>query len=52
LVRSKYGRGAKQLATVNGLGLRKVRQTVEVEDTPAVRGMINKVIHLVRVEEN
>lgn len=52
LVRSKYGRGAKQLATVNGLGLRKVRQTVEVEDTPAVRGMINKVMHLVRVEEN
>jgi large subunit ribosomal protein L30 len=52
LVRSKYGRGAKQLATVHGLGLRKVRQTVEVEDTPAVRGMINKVIHLVRVEEN
>ena len=52
LVRSKSGRGAKQLATVHGLGLRKVRQTVEVEDTPAVRGMINKVIHLVRVEEN
>ena len=52
LVRSKYGRGAMQLATVHGLGLRKVRQTVEVEDTPAVRGMINKVIHLVQVEEN
>ena len=52
LVRSKYGRGAKQLSTVHGLGLRKMRQTVEVEDTPAVRGMINKVMHLVRVEEN
>ena len=52
LVRSKYGRGAKQLANVQGLGLRKMRQTVEVEDTPAVRGMINKVMHLVRVEEN
>ena len=52
MVSTKYGRGAKQLATVHGLGLRKMRQTVEVEDTPAVRGMINKVMHLVRVEEN
>ncbi|MEE2805182.1 MAG: 50S ribosomal protein L30 [Pseudomonadota bacterium] len=52
LVRSKYGRGAKQLATVNGLGLRKMRHTVELEDTPAVRGMIKKVTHLVRVEES
>jgi len=52
LVRSKYGRGAKQLATVNGLGLRKMRHTVELEDTPAVRGMIKKVTHLVCVEES
>ena len=52
LVRSKYGRGAKQLATVNGLGLRKMRHTVELEDTPAVRGLIKKVTHLVCVEES
>ena len=52
LVRSKYGRGAKQLATVNGLGLRKMRHTVELEDTPAVRGMNKKVTHLVCVEES
>jgi len=51
LVRSKYGRGRRQLACVNGLGLRKINHSVEVEDTPANRGMINKVIHLVRVEE-
>ena len=37
-------------ACVAGLGLRKIRQTVEVEDTPAVRGMINKVSYLVKVE--
>ncbi|MGD2005646.1 MAG: 50S ribosomal protein L30 [Pseudomonadales bacterium] len=37
-------------ACVAGLGLRKIRQTVEVEDTPAVRGMINKVSYMVKVE--
>jgi large subunit ribosomal protein L30 len=36
-------------ATVRGLGLRRIRQTVELEDTPAVRGMINKVRYLVSV---
>jgi large subunit ribosomal protein L30 len=36
--------------TVRGLGLRKIRQTVELEDTPAVRGMIHQVSYLVRVE--
>jgi large subunit ribosomal protein L30 len=36
---------------VAGLGLRRVRHTVEVEDTPAVRGMINKVSYMLRVEE-
>jgi large subunit ribosomal protein L30 len=35
---------------VRGLGLRKIRQTVEVEDTPAVRGMIHQVAYLVRVD--
>ena len=39
-------------ACVAGLGLRKIRQTVEVEDTPAVRGMINKVSYMVKVEGN
>ena len=38
------------LETVRGLGLRKIRQTVEVEDTPAVRGMIKQVSYLVRVD--
>ena len=50
LVKSKFGRGARQLACVHGLGLRRINQTVELEDTPAIKGMINKVSHLVRVE--
>ena len=37
-------------ATIRGLGLRRIRHTVEVIDTPAVRGMINKVSYLVKVE--
>jgi large subunit ribosomal protein L30 len=37
-------------ATVRGLGLRRIRHTVELEDTPSVRGMINKVPYLVKVE--
>ena len=37
---------------VKGLGLRKIGHTVEVEDTPSIRGMINRVNYLVRVEEN
>ncbi len=49
-VRSSIGRDRKQRATLAGLGLRRLNQTVELEDTPAVRGMINKVIHLVVVE--
>jgi large subunit ribosomal protein L30 len=36
-------------ATVRGLGLKRIRQTVELEDTPAVRGMVNKVSYLVSV---
>ena len=51
LIRSKYGRGQKQLGCVNGLGLRRINHSVELVDTPAVRGMISKVIHLVQVEE-
>ena len=38
-------------ACIAGLGLRRIRHTVEVEDTPSVRGMINKVNYLLQVEE-
>lgn len=48
---SPIGRPQDQLATLKGLGLNKINRTRELEDTPAVRGMINKVAHLVRVEE-
>ena len=51
-VRSAIGYDRKQRATLTGLGLRRLNQTVELEDTPAVRGMINKVIHLVEVVED
>lgn len=50
LVRSTAGCAADHRATVRGLGLRKLRQTVELVDTPSVRGMIEKVSYLVRVE--
>jgi len=50
-VRSPIGRPGDQRATLVGLGLNKLHRTSELEDTPAVRGMINKVKHLVRVEE-
>jgi large subunit ribosomal protein L30 len=47
---SPIGRIPKQEATLKGLGLNKLHRTRELEDTPAVRGMIAKVSHLVRVE--
>lgn len=50
-VRSTAGRLQAHKACVAGLGLRRVGHSVEVEDTPSVRGMINKVNYLVRVEE-
>ncbi|MCV6591132.1 MAG: 50S ribosomal protein L30 [Marinobacterium sp.] len=50
LVRSPIGTLPKHKLCVKGLGLRRVNHTVEVEDTPAVRGMINKVNYMVRVE--
>lgn len=50
LVKSPIGTNADPRATVLGLGLKKIRQTRELEDTPAVRGMINKIAYLVRVE--
>ncbi len=48
---SPIGRRADQRATLIGLGLNKMNKTRELEDTPSVRGMINKVRHLVRIEE-
>jgi len=51
LVKSTNGRLKNHKACVQGLGLRRIGHTVEVEDTPSVRGMINKVHYLVRVEE-
>ncbi|MGH8687139.1 MAG: 50S ribosomal protein L30 [Burkholderiales bacterium] len=50
LVRSVAGCREGHRATVRGLGLRRLNQTVEVLDTPAVRGMIEKVAYLIRVE--
>lgn len=49
-VRSEIGYDRSQRATLRGLGLRRIRQTAEVPDTPSVRGMIARVSHLVRVE--
>ena len=46
-VRSRSGSDAKQLATLESLGLRRIGQTVEVPDTPQARGMLQKVRHLV-----
>ncbi|RHW33917.1 50S ribosomal protein L30 [Neobacillus notoginsengisoli] len=51
LTKSVIGRPEDQRATVKALGLRKVNQTVEQEDNAAIRGMINKVAHLVTVKE-
>ncbi len=51
LVRSPIGFTKDQKATVFALGLHRMHQTVEHQDTPAVRGMLTKVIHLLKVEE-
>ena len=50
-IRSAIGYDRRQRAVLRGLGLRRLQQTVEVENTPSVRGMIDKVKHLVTVEE-
>jgi large subunit ribosomal protein L30 len=47
---SPIGRKSDQRATLTGLGLGRINRTRELEDTPAVRGMIRKVRHLVRIE--
>ena len=51
LMRSVNGRLASHKACVRGLGLRRMHHTVEVEDTPCTRGMINKVSYMLRIEE-
>jgi large subunit ribosomal protein L30 len=51
LVKSTIGFNETQAKTVEGMGLRKIRHTVELPDTPATRGMIHKVRHLVEVQE-
>ncbi|HUX26017.1 MAG TPA: 50S ribosomal protein L30 [Burkholderiales bacterium] len=50
LVKSVIGCKAGHRATVRGLGLKRINHTVELQDTPAVRGMINKVYYLVKCE--
>jgi large subunit ribosomal protein L30 len=50
-VRSSNGRLKNHKACVAGLGLRRIGHTVEVEDTPSVRGMINKVHYMIRIED-
>jgi len=50
LIKSFYGRLPAHRATVNGLGLKRINHTVELKDTPEVRGMINKVSYLLKVE--
>lgn len=52
LVKSMIGRPEKHRKVLRGMGLTKMNKTVELEDTPSVRGMIMKVVHLVSVEES
>ena len=51
LLRSTIGFNETQFKTVQGMGLRKIRQSVELPDTPETRGMIHKVRHLIEVTE-
>lgn len=51
LVKSPIGYTQRQKDTVRALGLRRINQTVEHQDSPAVRGMLNSIIHLIQVEE-
>jgi large subunit ribosomal protein L30 len=51
LVKSPIGFKNNQATVVRGLGLRRIRHTVELKDTPAIRGMIHKVRHLVEVSD-
>ena len=51
LVKSMIGRPEKHRKVLRGMGLYKVGRTVNLEDTPSIRGMVNKVVHLVKCEE-
>ena len=51
LIRSMIGRPEKHRKVLTGMGLTRLNKTVELKDTPEIRGMINKVIHLVSTEE-
>jgi large subunit ribosomal protein L30 len=50
MVKSMNGRPEKHRKILRGMGLTKLNKTVELEDTPSIRGMVNKVQHLVEVE--
>ena len=50
--KSKNGSDQSQIDTLRSLGLRRIGHTVDVKDTPAARGMLHKVRHLVRIEES
>jgi large subunit ribosomal protein L30 len=50
--KSRNGSDKRQLDTLRSLGLRRIGQTVEVHDTPQIRGMLHKVRHLVEVDES
>ena len=50
LTKSKHGRLKSHKATLNGLGMRKIRQSVILIDTPEIRGMIDKVSYMISVE--
>ena len=51
LVKSMIGRPEKHRKVLKGMGLTKLNRTVELQDTPSIRGMINAVAHLVKAEE-
>jgi len=51
LVKSMIGRSQKHRMVLRGLGLKKLNSTVELDDTPSIRGMINKVSYLLRSED-
>jgi large subunit ribosomal protein L30 len=50
--KSKNGSNKRQLDTLRSLGLHRIGHTIEIKDTPQARGMVNRVRHLVRVEED
>ncbi|MEC8298952.1 MAG: 50S ribosomal protein L30 [Pseudomonadota bacterium] len=50
-LKSSIGRLKEHKACLRGLGLRRIRHVVEVEDTPSVRGMVNKISYMIKVEE-